>query len=67
MRIYYNYKQNNCLKLLSIIVFIYNNSIYLSIKKAFYKLLTNYIVNFANISISRLLTKKILLATKQTK
>jgi len=55
------------LKLLSIIAFAYNNNIYLNIKKAFYKLLIDYIVDFANTSINRLLTKKIFLAIKQAK
>jgi len=55
------------LKLLSIIAFVYNNSIYLNIKKTFYKLLTNYIFNFANISINRLLIEKISLVIDQIK
>ena len=53
--------------MLSIIAFVYNNNIYSNIRKAFYELLIDYIVDFANASISRLLTKKILLATKQAK
>ena len=55
------------MKLLFIVAFAYNNSIYLNIKKTFYKLLTNYIVDFANISINKLLTKKISLTIEQTK
>jgi len=53
--------------LLFIIAFVYNNSIYLSINKASYKLLTNYVVNFANAFVNRLLTRKTFLVTKQTK
>ncbi len=51
--------------MLSIAAFAYNNSIYLSIEKAFYKLLTDYIADFANASVSRLLTKKASLATER--
>jgi len=48
-------------------VFTYNNSIYLDTKKVFYKLLINYIANFANIFIDKLLTKETLLTIKQIK
>lgn len=53
--------------MLSIIAFIYNNSIYLSTNKVFYKLLIDYIVDCANAFVSRLLTKEILLAIEQAK
>ena len=53
--------------MLSIVAFAYNNSIYSNIKKAFYKLLANYIVDFANAFVDKFLIKKIFLATKQAK
>jgi len=53
------------LKLLSIAAFIYNNSIYSNIEKTFYKLLTDYIADFVNISVDRFLIEKIFLATEQ--
>jgi len=48
-------------------VFAYNNNIYLDIKRAFYKLLINYIVDFANALISKFLTRETLLVTKRIK
>ncbi len=53
--------------MLSIVAFVYNKNIYLSINKTFYKLLINYISNFANIFVDKLLTKKIFLAIEQIK
>ncbi len=62
--VYCNHKQDNWLKLLSMTVFTYNNSIHASTGKAPHELLAGYITDFTNVSVSRLLTGKALLVTE---
>jgi len=41
LQVYFNYKMNNWSELLSMIMFAYNNSVHVSIKKTSYELLKN--------------------------
>ena len=58
LRVYYNYKQNNWLKLLLMTTFAYNNNVHLNIDCAFNEFLKNYVADFANEFKNKFIKKK---------
>ena len=64
LQVYFNYKMNNWSELLSMMMFAYNNSVHVSIKKTSHELLKRYIVNFAETSENRALKRKTFLTMK---
>ncbi len=64
LQVYFNYKMNNWLELLSMMMFAYNNSVHASIKRTSHELLKKYIASFAETSENRALKKKTFLTIK---
>ncbi len=64
LRVYFNYKMNNWSKLLSMMMFAYNNSIHASIEKTSHELLKKYIASFAETSENKVLKRKTFLTMK---
>ena len=58
LRVYYNYKQNNWSKLLSITTFAYNNNVHLNIDRVLNELFKIYVANFANEFKNKFIKKK---------
>ena len=58
LRVYYNYKQNNWSKLLSMTAFAYNNNVHSNINRAFNELFKDYVADFANEFEDRFIRKK---------
>ena len=54
LRVYCNYKQDNWSKLLSMMIFVYNNSVHSAIDKTLNVMLKEYIAIFANASESKI-------------
>ncbi len=65
LQVYFNYKMNNWLKLLSMMTFAYNNSVHANIKKTSHEFLKKYIVSFTETSENKVLKRKTLLTTKR--
>ena len=63
LQMYFNYKMNNWLKLLSM-MFAYNNNVHASIKKTSHKLLKKYIASFTETFENKTLKKKTFLTIK---
>jgi len=66
-QIYFNYKMNNWSELLSMMMFAYNNSIHINIKKTSHEFLKKYIVSFAKTFENRALKKETFLIIKWVK
>ena len=66
LRVYYNYKQNNWPKLLSITAFAYNNNVHSSTDRAFNELFKDYVADFANEFENKLIKKKAFLIIERT-
>ena len=64
-QIYFHYKINNWSELLSIMMFAYNNSIHINIKKTSHEFLKKYNVSFTETSENKVLKRKTLLTTKR--
>ncbi len=64
LQVYFNYKINNWLKLLSMMMFAYNNSVHANIEKTLHKLLKKYTASFAKTFENKTLKRKTLLTMK---
>ncbi len=64
LQVYFNYKMNNWSELLSMMMFVYNNSIHANIKKTSHELLKKYITSFAETSENKVLKKETFLTMK---
>ncbi len=64
LQVYFNYKMNNWLKLLSMMMFAYNNNVHASIEKTSHELLKRYTASFAETSENKVLKRKTLLTMK---
>ncbi len=64
LQVYFNYKMNNWSKLLSMMMFTYNNNVHTSIKKTLHKLLKKYTASFAKTSENKVLKKETFLIIK---
>ena len=65
LRVYCNYKQNNWLKLLFIITFVYNNNMHFAINKTLNELLNKYVAIFDIKLKNKFLKKKTFLTIKR--
>jgi len=67
LQVYFNYKMNNWLKLLSMMMFAYNNNVHANIEKTSHELLKKYTASFTETFKNKVLKKKTFLIMKWAK